>query len=121
MDYVNVPTTVFTPLEYACCGYNETEAQEKFGATNISVYHTKFQPLEWQYNKMRPDGQFCYVKVIVNKADNRKVVGFHALCPNAGEVVGGFSLAIKMGVTKEQWDSVVGVHPTIGEECIGLN
>jgi len=26
MDYVNVPTTVFTPLEYGCCGYAEDEA-----------------------------------------------------------------------------------------------
>lgn len=40
MDYVNVPTTVFTPLEYGCCGYAEDEAKEKFGADNISTYHT---------------------------------------------------------------------------------
>jgi pyruvate/2-oxoglutarate dehydrogenase complex dihydrolipoamide dehydrogenase (E3) component len=26
MDYVNVPTTVFTPLEYGCCGYAEVDA-----------------------------------------------------------------------------------------------
>ena len=31
MDYVNVPTTVFTPLEYGSCGYTEEEAQKKFG------------------------------------------------------------------------------------------
>jgi pyruvate/2-oxoglutarate dehydrogenase complex dihydrolipoamide dehydrogenase (E3) component len=31
MDYVNVPTTVFTPLEYGCCGYSEVEAKEKYG------------------------------------------------------------------------------------------
>jgi thioredoxin reductase (NADPH) len=28
----------------------------------------------------------CYVKVLVNKADNEKVVGFHICAPNAGEV-----------------------------------
>lgn len=26
MDYVNVPTTVFSPLEYGCVGYSEDEA-----------------------------------------------------------------------------------------------
>jgi len=26
MDYVNVCTTVFTPLEYGCCGYSEEDA-----------------------------------------------------------------------------------------------
>lgn len=27
MDYVNVPTTVFTPLEYGCCGLDEESAK----------------------------------------------------------------------------------------------
>ena len=26
MDYINVPTTVFTPLEYGACGYSEEDA-----------------------------------------------------------------------------------------------
>ena len=47
MDYVNVPTTVFTPLEYGCCGYSEAEAKAKFGENKVSTYHTAFQPLEW--------------------------------------------------------------------------
>ena len=85
MDYVNVPTTVFTPLEYGCVGYSEEDAKLKFGAENISTYHTEFKPLEWAYNKGRPEGD-CYVKVLVNEADNNKVVGFHLCAPNAGEV-----------------------------------
>ncbi|NXP79903.1 TRXR1 reductase, partial [Ramphastos sulfuratus] len=36
-DYVNVPTTVFTPLEYGACGYSEEAAMEKFGEENIEV------------------------------------------------------------------------------------
>ena len=47
MDYINVPTTVFTPLEYGCCGYDEETAKKEFGADNIRTYHTSFQPLEW--------------------------------------------------------------------------
>ena len=27
MDYVNVPTTVFTPLEYGCVGYSQEAAE----------------------------------------------------------------------------------------------
>jgi len=42
MDYVNVPTTIFTPIEYGTCGYSEEEAKNKFGAENISTYHTSF-------------------------------------------------------------------------------
>ncbi len=28
----------------------------------------------------------CYVKLVCNKADHMRVLGFHALGPNAGEV-----------------------------------
>lgn len=27
MSYKYVPTTVFTPIEYGCCGYSEEEAR----------------------------------------------------------------------------------------------
>jgi pyruvate/2-oxoglutarate dehydrogenase complex dihydrolipoamide dehydrogenase (E3) component len=119
MDYVNVPTTVFTPLEYGCCGLSEEDAQAKYGAENISTYHTEFRPLEWSYNKSRPEGE-CYVKVLVNKLDNERVVGFHICAPNAGEITQGIGIAMKCGVTKELLDSCVGIHPTIAEDCIGL-
>lgn len=42
MDYVNVPTTVFTPIEYGCCGLVEVDAIAKYGEENISVFHTTF-------------------------------------------------------------------------------
>jgi thioredoxin reductase (NADPH) len=119
MDYINVPTTVFTPLEYGSCGMSEEDAKAHYGAENISTYHTSFKPLEWAYNKGRPEGD-CYVKVLVNKADKMRVVGFHICAPNAGEITQGIGIAMKCGVTKEQLDSCVGIHPTIAEDCIGL-
>lgn len=36
-DYVNVPTTVFTPLEYGCCGLSEERAIEQYGEENLEV------------------------------------------------------------------------------------
>ena len=44
-----------------------------------------------------------------------KVVGFHYLGPNAGEVTQGFGIALKMGATKADFDSLVGIHPTTAE------
>lgn len=85
MDYINVPTTVFTPLEYGTCGFTEEDAKAKFGAENIKTYYTEFKPLEWALNKGRPEGD-AYVKVLVNTLDNNKVVGFHICAPNAGEI-----------------------------------
>lgn len=120
MDYVNVPTTVFTPLEYGCCGLDEEAAKEQFGAENISTFHSLFEPLEWQYNKERPAGTACYYKVLVNNADSGRVVGLHVLAPNAGEITQGLGVAMKCGMTKDQLDSCVGIHPTAAEDIIGL-
>ncbi|KFP55364.1 Thioredoxin reductase 1, cytoplasmic, partial [Cathartes aura] len=112
-DYVNVPTTVFTPLEYGACGYSEETAVEKFGEENIEVYHSHFWPLEWTVPSR--DNNKCYAKIICNIPDNERVIGFHVLGPNAGEVTQGFAAAIKCGITKEQLDSTIGIHPVCAE------
>lgn len=36
-DYVNVPTTVFTPLEYGSCGLSEEKAIELYGEEDLEV------------------------------------------------------------------------------------
>ena len=38
-DYETVCTTVFTPLEYGCCGLSEEDAEKKFGEEDLEVYH----------------------------------------------------------------------------------
>jgi thioredoxin reductase (NADPH) len=50
---------------------------------------------------MRPKSAKCYVKILVNKADNNRVVGFHILTPGAGDVTQGIGIAMKCGATKE--------------------
>ncbi|XP_028633900.1 thioredoxin reductase 1, cytoplasmic isoform X1 [Grammomys surdaster] len=112
-DYDNVPTTVFTPLEYGCCGLSEEKAVEKFGEENIEVYHSFFWPLEWTVPSR--DNNKCYAKIICNLKDDERVVGFHVLGPNAGEVTQGFAAALKCGLTKQQLDSTIGIHPVCAE------
>lgn len=112
-DYVNVPTTVFTPLEYSCCGYSEEGAVEKFGGGNIEVFHTNIWPLEWTVPGK--DNNICYAKLICNKLENNRIVGLHIASPNSGEVMQGFACAIKCGATKADFDRTIGIHPTIAE------
>ena len=118
MDYVNIPTTVFTPIEYGSCGLSEEAAKKQYG-NNAVVYHKEFKPLEWEFDKNIEEA--CYMKIIVNKADKNKVIGFHIFSPNAGEVTQGIGVAMKIGVTKEQLDSAVGIHPTIAEEMTTMD
>jgi len=117
-DYVNVCTTVFTPLEYGCCGLAEEDAIKQYGQEDIEVYHGNFWPLEWTVAH-RPENS-CYSKLVCVKSLKMKVVGFHYLGPNAGEVTQGFGMAIKMGATKEDFDDLVGIHPTTAESITTL-
>ena len=120
MDYINVPTTVFTPLEYGTCGYAEEDAIKEFGDENIEVFHQKFKPLEWNYNKKRK-GVDSYVKIIIHKPQNNKVIGFHIAAPNAGDITQGIGIAMQnSSFNKEQLDGCVGIHPTVAEDVIGL-
>uniref|UniRef100_A0A5G2R4I6 Thioredoxin reductase 3 n=1 Tax=Sus scrofa TaxID=9823 RepID=A0A5G2R4I6_PIG len=112
-DYVNVPTVVFTPLEYGCCGYSEERAIEVYQKENLEVYHTLFWPLEWTVACR--DNNTCYAKIICNKLDNDRVIGFHVLGPNAGEIIQGFAAAMKCGLTKQLLDDTIGIHPTCAE------
>ena len=58
----------------------------------------------------------CLAKLICDKSQNDRVVGLHFMGPNAGEVVQGFALPLMMGATKQQFDELVGIHPTAAEE-----
>ncbi len=113
MDYYNIPSTVYTPLEYGFCGYSEEAAIERFGKDGVTIYFNEFKPVEWSYLPIR-EKDVCYLKFVVHKASDR-VIGFHYLGPNAGEVTQGYAVGIKLGVTKSQWDRTLGVYPTLSE------
>eukprot|EP00484_Ammonia_sp_Unknown_P022963 CAMPEP_0197034662 /NCGR_PEP_ID=MMETSP1384-20130603/12699_1 /TAXON_ID=29189 /ORGANISM="Ammonia sp." /LENGTH=509 /DNA_ID=CAMNT_0042464613 /DNA_START=116 /DNA_END=1645 /DNA_ORIENTATION=- len=120
MDYHFVPTTVFTPCEYACVGYSEDEANDVFGEENLEVYHMKNNPLEhYSVKRKNIEGKemhnTIFFKVICDKSKKSKIVGFHYCGPNAGEVMQGFGLALKVGCTKDDLDNLVGIHPTCAE------
>ena len=98
MDYRNIATTVFTPLEFGTVGFNEEEAITEFGAENVDVFVSEFLPLEWKLVEHDPSVS-CIAKIIVNKLADNKVVGMHIACPNAGEIIQGFAVAVKKGIT----------------------
>eukprot|EP00899_Mesostigma_viride_P028780 jgi/Mesvir1/9087/Mv06343-RA.1 len=123
MEYNEIPTTVFTPLEYGCVGLSEEDAIAKYGADNIEVYHSYFKPLEWATNhEALPSGvphredNACFCKLVCLLPDNERVLGLHYLGPNAGEVTQGYAVAIKLRATKADFERTVGIHPTTAEE-----
>lgn len=103
MDYYKVATTVFTPLEYSCVGYSEEEAIDVYEAENVEVFHMKNNPLEtYSVKRKNHDGKemsnTLYYKVICIPSEKNKIVGFHYCGPNAGEVMQGFALALRLSI-----------------------
>lgn len=108
-DYTNVPSVVLTPLEYAACGLSEEKANLTFGEDNVEVYHNYYWPLEWELPARNKNS--AYVQVVCHIPEKERVVGLHILGPNAGDILQGFVAAMKCGLTKEQLDATVGIHP----------
>lgn len=118
MDYINVPTTVFTPLEYGCVGLSEEDAVAKYGQDDLIIYYKNFNVLE--YTVPHRDSEQAYMKLICVKSENERVAGFHYCGPNAGEMTQAVAIAMKLGATKENFDDTVGIHPTCAETMTTL-
>ena len=119
MDYQNVPTTVFSPLEYGCVGLSEEKAIQQYGEEALEVYHAFYKPTEFFIPQKNVEN--CYLKVVALRQDPQIVLGMHFLGPNAGEVIQGFAVAIKSKLTLPVLQDTVGIHPTTAEELTRIN
>lgn len=114
MDYANVATTVFSPLEYGCVGLSEEQAIAMHGEEKVEIYHAYYKPTE--FFVPQKNVKHCYVKVVALRYDDQRVLGMHFVGPHAGEVIQGFAAAIKSNLTFPILKSTVGIHPTTAEE-----
>ena len=60
-----------------------------------------------------------YMKLICQGTDER-VVGLQSMGRGSDEMIQGFSVAIKMGATKADFDDTVAIHPTAAEELVTM-
>ncbi|XP_044261569.1 thioredoxin reductase 2, mitochondrial isoform X1 [Tribolium madens] len=119
MDYENVATTVFSPLEYGSVGISEETAIQRFGEDNVEIYHAYYKPTEF-FIPQRSIAH-CYLKVVAKREGPQQVLGMHFIGPQAGEVIQGFAAAMKCNLTVNALMSTVGIHPTIAEEFTRIN
>lgn len=113
-DHEMVATAVFSQPEIGTVGMTEHDARVAFG--EVDVYRAVFRPMKVTFYHGEEQ---TLMKVLVNPAD-QKVVGVHVVGPDAGEMIQMAAIAVKMGVTKQQWDSTCAVHPTAAEELVTM-
>ncbi len=114
VGYENVPSAVFSQPSIGTVGLTETEARQRYGA--LDIYRSSFRPMKHTMSGREEHG---LMKLVVDRA-SQKVVGLHMVGPEAGEIVQGFAVAIKMGATKADFDATIGIHPTAAEEFVTM-
>ncbi len=113
VDHDLIPSAVFTQPEFGTVGLSEEDAR---GQAAVEIYATSFKPMQSGFAG-RMDR--VMMKLVVN-AETRQVLGCHIVAPGAGEMIQLAGIAIKMGATKEDFDRVCAVHPTMSEELVTM-
>lgn len=114
VDYDNIPTVVFTHPPIATVGLSEQQAVEKYGREQLTIYQTQFNPLLYALSKQKTP---THMKLITVKS-TEKVIGIHLIGVGADEMLQGFAVAMKMGLTKKDLDNTIAIHPTSAEELV---
>ncbi len=113
VDHTNVASAVFTQPELGTVGLTEEQAREQ---EPVEVYCTSFRPMRSAFAG-KPDR--VLMKLVVS-VKTRKVLGCHIVADGAGELIQMVGIAVKAGLTKEDFDRTVAVHPTMSEELVTM-
>ena len=116
LDYTDVATVVFSHPVIGSVGLTEEKAIAKYGAKNIKVYKSSFTPM---YTALGDNRQPSTMK-LVTLGEDEKIIGLHGIGYGVDEMIQGFSVAIKMGATKADFDNTVAIHPTGSEEFVTM-
>ena len=114
VDHENVPTAIFADPNVATVGLSEEAARQRHG--ELDIYQTSFRALKLTLTEKQ---ERTFMKLVVARASQR-VVGAHMIGPDAGEIIQGIAVAVKLGASKAQFDATLGIHPTAAEEFVTL-
>ena len=109
-----IPSAVFSHPPVATVGFSEKEARTRYG--KLDIYKSVFTPMK---HTLSGRDEKTMMKLIVQVSSD-KVVGMHVVGMDAPEIVQGFAVALKSGLTKQQFDRTTGIHPTAAEELVTM-
>src|SRR5947208_338082 len=114
VDYVNIPTAVFSQPEIGTVGLTEAQARAQF--SHVDIYKADFRPIK---STMSGRDTRVLMKLVVDGATDR-VLGCHVVGDTAAEIVQAVAIAIKMKATKADFDATMALHPTAAEELVTM-
>jgi glutathione reductase (NADPH) len=114
VDLTFIPTAVFCQPEIGTVGLSEEKAREMHGT--IDIYKASFRPLR---SMISGRAERMLMKLVIDMKTD-KVLGVHILGADAAEIVQMAAIALRLGVTKAQFDATMALHPSAAEELVTL-
>ena len=112
VDHSCIPSAVFSHPPIAAVGLTEGEAKNQLGS--VKVYLSDFRPMK---NVLAGRNERSLIKMICD-GDSGRIVGIHMIAPEAPEMMQAAAIAVKAGLTKEDFDATTAIHPTMAEELV---
>ncbi|MBR9825592.1 MAG: glutathione-disulfide reductase [Alphaproteobacteria bacterium] len=113
-DHSDIASAVFTQPPVGSVGMTEAEARESF--KEVDIYKTSFRPMKYSLSDF---GSRMLMKLVVD-GETQRVLGVHIVGPDAPEMIQLAGIAVKAGLTKDQYDAACAVHPTSAEELVTM-
>jgi glutathione reductase (NADPH) len=113
-DHEMVASAVFSQPPVGAVGLTEGQARQRGG--KVTIFRTVFRPMKATFYG---GDERMLMKLVVDAASDR-LLGCHIVGPDAPEMIQMAAIALKMGITKSQWDDTCAVHPTAAEELVTL-
>ena len=114
LEFRDIATVVFSHPPIGKVGMTEQEARARFGDAAVRVYRARFRPM---LHALADSPQRSLFKLVC-AGDEERVVGLHLLGEGADEILQGFAVAIRRGITRRDLEDTVAIHPTSAEEVV---
>jgi len=113
IDYSAIPMAVFSSPPIAAVGLTEEEARAVFGDA-VKIYRSDFRPMKNVVSGRMERGLYKMVAA----GPEERVVGLHLIGPDSSEILQAAAIAVKAGLTKQDFDDTVALHPSMAEELV---
>jgi len=112
VNHSSVPSAVFGRPPIGTVGLTESDARRSHEA--VDIYRTSFRPMR---NMLSGNQERTLMKMVVD-GQSGVMLGVHIAGEDAPEMIQLAAVAVKAGLTKQQWDSTMALHPTAAEELV---
>lgn len=114
VDHHTIPTAIFTQPAVGTVGWSEEYLLDQ--KADFDVWEGSFKPLKHTLSGV--DEKFFFK--LIAAPNEGQVLGLHIGGEEAGELIQCLGIAVKAGLTKQDFDRTMAVHPSASEELVTL-